>query len=385
MFALRLIFRNAFRHTFRSLLTVIGVAIAIMAFGLLKTLVGLWYLGVESSSATRLVTRNAISLVFSLPVSYKERIRRIPGVTGVCAMNWFGGVYITEKNFFANFAVEPRDYLAIYPEFVLPPEQRQAFLLDRQGAVVGRKLAAKYGWHLGDRVVLKGTIFPGQWEFVIRGIYQGARPSTDETQFFFNWTYLNETLRRTIPRRADQVGIYVVGVARPEQAAVVAQAIDASFRNSLAETLSETEKAFQLSFVSMTEAIMIAIQIVSYVVVVIIMVVAANTMAMTARERLGEYATMKALGFRAWHVAGAVFGESLVIAGAGGVLGVLGTFPAAHGIETELSQYFPNFSIRGDTILLQLGAALLVGLVAGAFPTWRGATIRIADGLRRVG
>lgn len=385
MFVLRLIWRNAFRHTFRSFLTVLGVAIAIMAFGLLKTLVGLWYLGVESSSATRLITRNAISLVFSLPVAYRERIQRIPGVTTVGAMNWFGGVYITEKNFFANFAVEPRSYLELYPEFVLPRDQSAAFLRDRQGAVAGRKLAAKYGWKLGDRVVLKGTIFPGQWEFVIRGIYHGAQKSTDETQFFFNWNYLNETLRRTIPRRADQVGIYVIGVARPDQASVVAQAIDATFRNSLAETMTETEKAFQLSFVSMTEAIMIAIQIVSYVVIVIIMVVAANTMAMTARERLGEYATMKVLGFRGGHIAGVIFGESLVIAGSGGILGVAGTFPAAHWIETELSQFFPLFQVKSGTVLLQLGAACLVGVVAGAFPTWRGVTIRIADGLRRIG
>ena len=385
MFALKLIIRNAFRHKLRSILTVTGVAIAIMAFGLLKTLVGLWYLGVESSSATRLITRNAISLVFSLPVSYKERIRRIPGVTMVGNMNWFGGIYVSEKNFFPNFAVEPRAYLDLYPEFVLPPDQQKAFLHDRQGAVAGRKLAAKYGWKIGDRIVLKGTIFPGQWELVIRGIYSGAQRSTDETQLFFNWNYLNETLRRTIPRRADQVGIYVVGVARPDQAAEVAQAIDATFRNSLAETMSETEKAFQLSFVSMTEAIMIAIQIVSYVVIVIIMVVAANTMAMNARERIGEYATMKVLGFRAFHIAGAVFGESLFIAGIGGALGILGTFPAAHWIETELSQFFPVFHIRADTLLLQYGAALLVGAVAGIFPTWRGATITIAEGLRRIG
>jgi len=244
MFMLKYIIRNAFRHKLRALLTVTGVAIAILAFGLLRTLVGLWYLGVESSSSTRLVTRNAISLVFSLPVSYKERIRQISGVTTVGAMNWFGGIYISEKNFFANYAIEPRAFLDLYPEFLLSPEEQKGFTLDRQGAVVGKKLAAKYGWKLGDRVVLKGTIFPGQWEFVIRGIYRGAQRSTDENQFFFNWDYLNETLRRTIARRADQVGIYVVGVSNPEQAAEVAQAIDSIFKNSLAETMSETETAF---------------------------------------------------------------------------------------------------------------------------------------------
>ncbi|NTV50216.1 MAG: FtsX-like permease family protein, partial [Geobacteraceae bacterium] len=309
----------------------------------------------------------------------------IPGVSRVGAMNWFGGIYISEKNFFPNFAVEPRAYLDLYPEFLLSEEEQKGFLLDRQGAVVGRKLAAKYGWKLGDRVVLKGTIFPGQWEFVVRGIYRGAQRSTDETQFFFNWDYLNETLRRTIPRRADQVGIFVVGVLNPERAAEVAQAIDATFKNSLAETMSETEKAFQLSFVAMTEAIMIAIKIVSYVVIAIIMVVTANTMAMTARERISEYATLKTLGFRWHHIGSAVFGESLFIAVLGGIVGVVGTFPAATIIERELSQFFPAFHVATSTTLLQLAAALTVGAAAAIFPTWRAATIRIADGLRRIG
>ncbi len=385
MFYLTLIIRNSFRHKLRALLTIVGVAIAILAFGLLRTLVGLWYLGVESSSSTRLMTRSSISLVFSLPISYKERIRQVPGVVDVSTMNWFGGIYISEKNFFPNFAVEPESFLRIYPEFVLDPADKKAFLADRQGAVAGRKLADKYGWKVGDRIPLKGTIFPGQWEFVLRGIYSGALKSTDETQFFFHWNYLNESMRKTIPRRADQVGLFVLAVARPELAAEVSETVDAMFRNSLAETRTETEKAFQLSFVAMTEAIMVAIQIVSYVVIVIIMVVAANTMAMTARERIGEYATMKTLGFRGYHIAGTVFGESLFISILGGILGVAGTFPAAHMIETELSQFFPIFTISTATILLQFAAALVVGMVAGIFPTWRGATIRIAEGLRRIG
>jgi len=385
MFFLKLIIRNAFRHKLRSALTVVGVAIAITAFGLLSTLVGLWYLGVESSSSTRLVTRNAISLIFSLPISYKDRIRQVPGVKSVSWGNWFGGIYIDEKHFFPNFAVEPKSYLELYPEFVLSPEDKAAFIRDRRGAVAGRKLAAKYGWKVGDQITLKGTIFPGQWDFVLRGIYHGAQKSTDETQFFFNWDYLNETMKKTVPRRADQAGFYMIGVSKPDLAAEVSQEVDSIFKNSLAETLTETEKAFQLGFVAMTEAIMVAIKIVSYVVIVIIMVVAANTMAMTARERISEYATLKTLGFGAGHIAGIVFGESVVIAMIGGVVGVIFTFPAAHWIETELSQFFPVFTVAPLTIVLDLLAALTVGVVAGVFPTWRGATIRIADGLRRIG
>lgn len=385
MFVLKLIIRNAFRHKLRSSLTVLGVAIAILAFGLLKTLVGLWYHGVNSASATRLVTRNAISLVFPLPVSYYDRIRQVPGVTRVAYGNWFGGIYINEKNFFANYAIQAENYMDLYPEFTLTPEERKAFLADRTGCIVGRSLAQTYGWKLGDQITLKGTIFPGQWTFNLRGIYQGAERSTEERIMMFHWLYLNESLKKTVARRADQPGYFIVGVARPEDAAQVSLAIDAQFKNSLAETLTETEKAFQLGFVAMTEAIMVAIKIVSYVVIVIIMVVAANTMAMTARERLAEYATMKALGFRSLHIAGVVFGESITIALVGGLLGIAGTYPAAHWIETELAQFFPAFSISGETILFDLLAALTVGVVAGIFPTWRGSTIGIAEGLRRIG
>lgn len=385
MYILKLFVRNAFRHKLRTLLTIAGVAVAILAFGMLRTLVGLWYAGVEASSASRLITRNAISLVFPLPISYKDRIRQVPGVKGVSWGSWFGGIYKEEKNFFPNFAVEPESYLGMYPEYVLPSEEMSAFVHDRKGCVVGRKTAERFGWKVGDPVTLRGTIFPGQWEFVIRGIYRGAQKNTDETQLFFHWDNLNETIKRTIPRRADQVGFYLIELKKPEQAAEVSLAVDAIFRNSLAETLTETEKAFQMSFVSMTEAIVIAIQIVSYVVIVIIMVVAANTMAMTARERIAEFATLKTLGFGAVHIAGVVFGESLVISFVGGVAGILLTFPAARWIETELSQFFPVFTVAPLTIWLDLAAALVVGVVAGIFPTWRGATIKIADGLRRIG
>jgi putative ABC transport system permease protein len=385
MFTLKLIIRNAFRHKLRSTLTIVGVAIAVIAFGLLRTLVGLWYMGAERSSANRLVTRNAISLIFSMPISYKDRIRQVPGVTGVSFGNWFGGVYIDEKHFFANYAVDPESYLGLYPEFVLPPAQKEAFIRDRRGCVVGKQLAVLYGWKLGDQITLKGTIFPGQWTFILRGIYKGAEKGTEERMMLFQWDYLNETLRKTLPARADQAGFYVIGVKSPDIAAEVSIAVDKLFRNSLAETLTETEKAFQLSFVSMTESIMIAIRIVSYVVIVIIMVVAANTMAMTARERIVEYATMKALGFGWFHIAASVFGESLLISGLGGLLGAALSFPAAHWIQIELAQFFPLFTVSPETIALEMAAALTVGVVAGIFPTWHAVTIRVADGLRRIG
>lgn len=385
MFILKLLIRNAFRHKLRTILTVVGVAIAIVAFGLLRTLVNLWYAGVEASSASRLITRNAISLAFPLPISYKDRIRQVPGVKDVSWGNWFGGIYKEEKNFFPNFAIDPKSYLPMYPEYILAPDEAKAFILDRKGCIVGRKTAQRFGWKVGDLVTLRGTIYSGQWEFMIRGIYRGAEKNTDETQLLFHWDYLNETIKQAGSNRADQPAFFLISLTKPELAAEVSLAIDAIFKNSLAETLTETEKAFQMGFVSMTEAILIAIQIVSYVVIVIIMVVAANTMAMTARERIAEYATLKTLGFGPWHIAGVVFGESVVIAMTGGCVGVALTFPAAHWIETELSQFFPVFSITSQTIMMDLTAALVVGVVAGIFPTWRGSTIRIADGLRRIG
>jgi putative ABC transport system permease protein len=232
---------------------------------------------------------------------------------------------------------------------------------------------------------LRGTIFPGTWTFNLRGIYDGADKGTDQSTMFFHWSLLNETIKKRFPRRADQTGVFIVQLKDPDQAAPVSAAIDAVFKNSLAETLTETEKAFQLGFVAMTEAILLAIQAVSFVVIIIIMAVMANTMAMTARERGSEYATMKALGFGGGYVALLILGESLAIALVGGVIGVLLTFPLAHAFADAMGSLFPIFLISDETLAMQLGAALIVGLVAAALPAWRAANIRIVDGLRAVG
>ncbi len=385
MYLFKLIVRNAFRHRLRTSLTVLGIVIAVLAFGLLQTVVGAWYVGVEASSSTRLVTRNSISLVFSLPLTYEQRIRQIEGVRLISRANWFGGVYIDKRNFFPQFAIDAEPYFQLYPEFRVSPEQLKAFIVDRKGCLVGRKLAQTYGWKLGDSIPLRGTIFPGNWEFVIRGIYEGADAKTDESQFFFHWAFLNETLKQIAPRRANQVGIYLVGIANADAAADTSRRIDATFRNSLAETLTETEKAFQLGFVSMTEAIVVAIRIVSFVIIVIIMAVMANTMAMSARERLREYATLKALGFGPGFVRTLVFGESMLIAGLGGALGILATLPVVAGFGAVMVKLFPVFQVSTVTLALQVGAALVVGLVAATVPGWRAGRVRIAEGLRAIG
>ena len=384
MFVFHLILRNAFRHKLRTLLTMLGIVVAIVAFGVLRTIVDAWYAGVEASASTRLITRNAISLVFPLPLNYAQKLRQVPGVAAVAGGNWFGGIYVTESNFFPQFAIQGATYLDMYPEFRISAEERKAFLLDRQGAIAGRKTAERYGWKIGDQIPIRGTIFPGTWTFTLRAIYDGADAKVDETQFLFHWDYLNESIKARNPRRADQVGWYTVEIRDPNQAAEISERIDATFRNSLAETLTETEKAFQLGFVSMTEAILVAIQAVSYVIVIIIMAVMANTMAMTARERYSEYATMKAIGFGDGFVAGLIFAESVGIALAGGLLGIAITFPVAGFFGSLLGTLLPVFFVSEETILMQIGAALLVGVVAALIPAWRASRVKIVDGLRAV-
>jgi putative ABC transport system permease protein len=385
MLILKLLFKNAFRHKLRTALTILGITIAILAFGVLRTVVAAWYAGVESSSASRLVTRNAISLIFPLPISYKDKIRQIEGVRTVSYGTWFGGVYKEEKNFFPNLAVEARSFMEIYPEFILSDEELRAFIKDRKGFMAGRKLITRFKWKIGDTVTLKGLIFPGDWDFVLRGVYRGRDKTVDETQFLFHWDYLNERIKPKMPTWANQVGFYMIGLTRPELAADVSIAVDKTFKNSLAETLTETEKAFQMSFVSMTETIVSAIQLVSFVVIIIIMAVVANTMAMTTRERIGEYAILKTMGFGGWHILSLILGESLVITLVGGVLGIVLTFPAAAVFSHELSNFFPIFNVEAKTIYLDFAAALLVGIIAAVVPTRLAIRIRIADGLRRIG
>ena len=384
MFVAFLVLRNALRHKLRTTLTMVGIVVAIVAFGLLRTIVDAWYAGAEATSSARLISRNAISLVFSLPLNYAQKIRQVEGVSAVSWASWFGGVYIKESNFFPQFAVDATTYLDMYPEYVFKPEEKKAFLIDRQGAVVGRKLADEYGWKIGDQIPLRGTIYPGTWTFTLRGIYEGTDAKVDESQFLFHWQFLNESIKVRFPRRGNQTGVYVVEIRDPGKAAEISERIDATFKNSLAETLTETEKAFQLGFVAMTETILVAIQAVSFVVIIIIMAVMANTMAMTARERYAEYATMKALGFGGGFVALLIVAESVGIALVGGIFAIVLTIPIANAFGSAMGALFPVFFVSRETMLLQFGAALIVGVVASVVPAWRAGRVRIVDGLRAV-
>ena len=376
--------RNAWRHRLRAVLTIVGLVIAILAFGLLRTVVDAWYAGADAASNARLITRNSVSLVFPLPISYRDRIRQVDGVDQVSWAFWFGGVYIDERNFFPQFAVGG-PYLDQYPEFQLDEAEKKAFQVDRRGAVAGRKLAERFGWQVGDVIPIRGTIFSGNWPLVLRGIYDGKEAGTDESQFFLHWDYVNEEMKKRRAGWADRAGIFIVSIDDPGQAAEVSEAVDKIFRNSLAETLTETEKAFQLGFVSMTEAILVAIEIVSYVVILIIMAVMANTMAMAARERTAEYATLKALGFGPNVIAWLIVFESLVLCAVGAGIGVLLTFPMAEGFGKAVENVLPIFIVSPQTLWMQVTAALVVALIAAALPALRARRIKIVDGLRSIG
>ncbi len=382
-----LVLRNAFRARLRSGLTVLGLAIALLAFGLLRTVVDAWHAGVEMAGANRLVTRNAISLTFTMPLYYRERIRAIDGVRRIGAVNWFGGIWKDEKHFFAQDAADLDALFRMYPEFVLPPGQLQDLLRDREGCAIGRQLADLYGFRLGDRLQLRGTIYPGTWEFTVRAIYEGRDASTITRQMYFHYELLNEWVRGHWGRdAADQVGVFLVDVDDPGRVAEIARRIDAEFANSTAATLSETEKSFQLNFLAMFATIVKVISGVSYIVIAIILAVAANTMAMTARERLPEYATLKTLGFGPWWVARLILAESLALAVAGGVVAVALTPVVAEAFFHSIGRsIFAKFTVNPQTYLLQACAALAIGVLAALLPMLRAGRMRIVEGLRHVG
>ncbi len=382
---LKLVVRNTQRQRLRTALTVLGMAVAILAFCLLRTVVEAWYAGVEAASPNRLVCRNAVSIIFTLPLSYRQKILQVEGVTQVAYANWFGGIYIDERHFFPRMAVGPEVFFDLFPEILMPEEQLKAFHRQRNACIAGRKLIEEYGWKLGDTITLTGNIYPGEWRFVLRGIYRGATKTVDETQFFFHWDYLDESLKKQSSGRSGMVGWYAVQIRDPSRAGAISQAIDAMFKNSWAETLTETEKAFQVGFVAMTEAIVTAIRVVSFVVIGVILVILANTMAMTARERLWEYAVLKTLGFGNGFLWVLIAGESVAISLAGGLLGTLLSFPIAGVFAQRLGTLLPIFHISLQTILLNFVVSIAIGLIAALLPAWRACRVKIAEALTHVG
>jgi len=385
---LKLVIKNALRHKLRTALTITGIAIAVMSFGFMRTVVTAWSAGVEASSANRMITRHSVSFIFPLPLSYRDQIARIPGVSQVAYANWFGGVYKDPndwKNFFPRLAVDPDAFFAVYAEYVVPPEQLDAFKRERNACIAGAKLVREQGWKLGDIITMEGDIYPGRWEFVLRGVYAGKDQTVDETQMMFQWKYLDERVGQLQPTRQSEVGWYILRVNDPSAMPSVARAIDGLFQNSRAGTKTETEKEFQQSFVSMSGAIITSLKVISYVIMGIILLVLANTIVMAARERTGEYAVLKTLGFSAFHVVGLIFGESLLLACLGGAIGLALTFPVAGAFAKVFPTFFPIFEVAPETIVMAVSVAVLAGLVAAVWPSLRTLNTTIVEGLRAIG
>lgn len=383
---LNLLLRNTLRHKLRGLLTVLGIGVAVMAFALLRTVVTAWHAGVEASAANRLITRHAVSFVFPLPLAYRDRIAQVPGVDKVTYAMWFSGVYIDKNQFFARLAVDSETFFDVYPEFLIDREQFGTFQRERNAAIIGVEIARRYNLKLGDIMLLEGDVYPGQWEFVVRGIYQPRDQTTDPATMMFHFKYIEERLRQEAPNRAGEVGWYIIRIANPNDAAPVSETIDKLFENSRAETKTETEQVFQQNFLSAASAVITAMNIMSFVIIGIILLVLGNTMIMSARERMHEYAVLKVLGFSGAKLFSLVAGESLILSILGSAFGLLGTLPAVVGFQKALPKgWFPVFYIKPETILFASISGLLVGFVASLIPVRRILSTRIVEGLRHVG
>jgi putative ABC transport system permease protein len=380
---LRLLWGNLMRRKLRTLLTLLSIFVAFLLFGLLCTIKEAFSAGVTMAGADRLIVRHKVSLIMLLPVSYERRIANIDGVDVAMHWTWFNGIYQNEpKNFFGTFPVDPERFLDIYPEYALTSSERQAWTTTRTGAIVGRTLAERFAWKVGDRVPLMSPLWPRKgeeaWEFEIVGIYEGTKAGTDTSNFFFRYDYFDEA-------RAEgegMVGWYVVRVKDPDRTTEVAQAIDAEFANSPYETKAEAEGAFAQSFIEQIGSIGTILMAILSAVFFTILLVAGNTMAQAVRERTAELGVLKAIGFTDAMVLRLVLAESSLLAAAGGLTGLLVAWLITLG-GSPVPAVLPVFFL--PPWYLGLGAALVLGLgvVAGIFPALSAMRMPIAVALRR--
>jgi putative ABC transport system permease protein len=377
---LHLIVANLFRKKIRTTLTLGSFAVALFLFGLLAIVRGAFNQGLDVAGSNRLIVINKVSLIQPLPVAYQERLERIPGIKLVTHNNWFGGIYQDPKNFFAQLAIDDDTFHSIYPEFVIPDDQWKAYKEDREGAIVGVKLAQRFGWKVGDRIPIKGTIFPGTWEFNLRAIYTGKRPADDTTQFWFHYKYLEE---RENTYWHGLVGWYVVKVDSADNSVRIAKAIDTTFANSPWETKTDTEQAFAASFAKQMGNISFLIMSIGAVVFFTLLLVAGNTMAIAVRERIRELAVLKAVGFSDIFVLVLVVFESLLVAAIGGAVGLtLAKLLTLRGDPT--GGLLPFFYLPTQAMAVGAVLALAVGLAAGIWPAYSAGRLKVVDALRSV-
>jgi putative ABC transport system permease protein len=374
--------RNAFlRNKTRSLLTVLGVVISAVAFLFLRTLLTAWYSSAEASSADRVVTRNAISLINPLPLNYAQRIAQVPGVTKVTWSNWFGGIYKDRKNFFAQFAIDAPTALEVFSiRFVAG--DKQDFLSDRNSCIVGKSLAEKYGFKVSDTIPLFSEIYPGDWKFRVAGIVEGTDDASIGNTMYFHWARLNDSLPERIK---NTVGVVTATISNPNDSPRVIRDIDALFANSDNETHTETEKAFRLQFVTGSGAILSALEAVSGVILVIMALILGNTLAMGLRERTSELGAMRAIGFLPKHVRLLGLSEGALLGALGGLIGVILARPILTGFGKAMAQFgfLSNVGFKASTAVATVLVAGIIGAAASAFPSVQAARLPIVDALRR--
>jgi putative ABC transport system permease protein len=370
------------------LLTAVGVGVALLMFITLRTMNWSWQAAEQQSASDRIGIRHKITFIMPLPLRYAEEVRLTPGVTGISYANWFGAKDPkNESDFFATIAVEPDDLLSVYKEIEAPAEQVQAWKENRRGALIGDALAKKKGWKVGDRVTLTGTIYPGDWEFEVSGIYTSKRASVDRSTLWFHWKYLNESVE---PRRRDQIGWIVARVGDPGRSAEICRAIDQKFSERDVQTLSMSERAMQASFLGMLSAILRAIDVVSIVILLIMLLILGNTIAMGVRERTSEYGMLRAIGFVPKHIVMFVVVEAALIGGLGALIGIGLSYPLVEQglgrfLEENMGAFFPYFRIQPELALSALGFSILASFLAARLPAYRASMLKVVVSLRGVG
>ena len=376
---MRLVLANLGRHKRRTFFTVASVALALFLFASLRTVVTTIGAYAEWGNVRRLVTSNATGIVFPLPVAYANRLRTVEGVEAVSWANWFGGRYGDGKRFFANFAVDPESYLEMYPEMMLPAEQKEAFIRERNSAIIGVRLTEIFGWELGQNVTLEGTIFPGDWTFTIRGIYEVTDPLINDDMLMFHHALFDERLDN-----AGIVGWYVLRISDPDAAAEVAKRIDDQFRNSPAPTKTGTEQEFNASFATMWGNVGLLMNTIGLAVVFAILLVTANAVMMNARERTAEVAVLKTIGFPDRTLFGLVMLEAGVITLTGAALGLGAAKLLYKATNFNAAGFLPGFDVTTGTLLTGLGIALFLMLASGLAPALRAARLPVVQALRHV-
>jgi putative ABC transport system permease protein len=378
-----LVLKSATRSKRRTALTMMSVAMAVFLFSALRAVLSGFDAVSAASSATRVVTIRSTSMIFSMPMSHVEAVRSTPGIEDVTWANWFGGIYKDPKNFFGQFAVDAESYLRMYPEVILTPEERKAFLEDRTGCIVGDGLAKKYGFKIGDKMTL-GVGIPvygsRDFDFTIRGIYRAGSSAVDNQSMMFHWKYADE---RSTPK--GEVGWLVSRVSNPDRAVQAANAIDAKFANSPYETKTDTEQAFSAQFASMLGNLNVLLGSVALAVVITTLFVAGNTMAMSVRERTTEIAVMRTLGFPSSTVFALIVGEGILVALVGGAVGAVLARVIVNGESLGLvGGFIPAFGVDNMNVAVGIGLSLLIGVLAALLPALAASRLKVVDALRRV-